>query len=366
MATAKQAKAKQAAPSRRRVAVDDDETPVVSSYFATVGDKGNLQFFSSGCAGLDAALSGGWPLGRVSNTVGDKSSGKTLLAIEAAANFAHTFPDPDYVVYYREAEAAFDKSYAGALGLPLDRVRFEGKDYGPKKPWKMETVEDLYEDVNRVLDEAKDKPCLYILDSLDALSDDAEMARGIGDASFGGSKPKKMGEMFRRLVRRIEEQSMHMMVVSQLKDKIGVSFGEQKTRSGGKALDYYASHIVWLTELGKMKRTMDKVERVVGINVRARVKKNKVGLANREFEYPILFGYGIDDMTANVEWLVEIGKGERLAEVELSAAGYKVRIPNLRNKGGAEARETREGLRRIVFEEWQRIERGFLPKASKY
>ncbi len=361
MAAAKQTTA---AP-RRRVVVDDDNKPVANSYFATIGDKGGIEFFSSGCAGMDAALSGGWPLGRVSNIVGDKSSGKTLLAIEACANFAHTFRDG--LIYYREAEAAFDESYAQALGLPVGRVEFTGKDYSDKKPWKMETVEDFYDDCVRVLDGAKGRPVLYILDSLDALSDDAEMKREIGEGSYGGSKPKKLGELFRRLVQRIEEGRLHLMVISQLRDKLNVTFGEKQTRSGGKALDFYASHIVWLAETGKIKQTKDKVERVTGVDVRARVKKNKVGLAFREFAYPILFGYGIDDLTANVEWLLEVGAGARLRdELEISEGGYKVRLTNVRNKGGDEARELRAKLRAMLFAEWQKIEQKFLPQSSKY
>lgn len=360
------AKERNAAP-RRRVAVDDDSKPAAASYFAQVGDKGTLHFFSSGCAGVDAALGGGWPLGRVSNIVGDKSSGKTLLAIEGSANFAHTFPSDEEDIFYREAEAAFDKSYAATLGLPMQRVQFRGKDYSSKKPWKMETIEDFYEDANRVLDQMKDRPALYIVDSLDALSDDAEMKREFGDGSYGGSKPKKLGELFRRLVQRIEEQQMHLMVISQLRDKLNVTFGETKTRSGGRALDFYASHIMWLAETGKIKRTIDKVERVVGLDIKARVKKNKVGLAHREFAYPLLFGYGIDDLTANVEWLLEVGADTRLREeLGISAAGYKVMLRNIRDKGGEEARTLRAQLRAMLFDEWQRVESKFLPTAPKY
>jgi recombination protein RecA len=362
VATRRAADAEEAPPSRRRRRTDTEEA--AASYFATVGDKGDLVFFSSGCAGMDAALGGGWPLGRVSNIVGDRSSGKTLLATEGTANFAQAFEDGG--IFYRESEAAFDQSYAGALGMPLDRISFSGKDFGKSKPWKFETVEDFYNDVNQVLDELKDRPGLYICDSLDALSADAEMGREIDQASFGGDKAKKMGELFRKLVRRIEQQKMHLMVISQLRDKIGVQFGETKTRTGGRALDFYASHIVWLAEIGKIKRTVDKVDRVTGVNVRARVKKNKVGLAHREFDYPILFGYGIDDLTACVEWLIDVGRDERLAELDLSKAGYAVSIRNIRDKGGERARELRRRLRAIVFEEWQAIETKFLPRASKY
>ncbi len=121
-----------------------------------------------------------------------------------------------------------------------------------------------------------------------------------------------------------------------------------------------------MAEIGKIKRTIDGIDRIVGVKVKARVKKNKVGIPHREAEYPVIFGYGIDDMTAAVEWLISVKCQDRLTEVEMSVAGYAVRIRNLRNKGGEEARDIREKLRTIVKEEWRRIELTFLPKAAKY
>lgn len=344
-----------------RVKVDPsvaEEEAVGASYFANVNEKGDLRFVSSGCAIMDAALGGGYVLGRVANVVGDKSSGKTLLAIEACANFNRKYPNG--YIRYAEAEAAFDMRYAEALGMPVSAIDFDSGG----KPFT--TVEDFYEDINRIMKANKDRPILYILDSLDALSDEAEANREIGDASYGGSKPKKMGEMFRRLVQRMEDQEVLLIIISQLRDKINVTFGEKQTRSGGRALDFYASHVIWLAEIEKLKRTMSSIERVVGVKVKARIRKNKVGLPFRECTYPIIFGFGIDDLTANVEWLLEVGRESRLAEVGMSKAGYKVRILNLRNKGGPEVAALRDQLNAIVFEEWSAIETGFLPKARKY
>ena len=383
--------------ARRAVAPEAEEA--ASSYFANVSHKEGLEFVSSGCAGIDAMLGGGWVLGRVANIVGDKSAGKTLLAIEACANFHRQYPDGK--IRYNEAEAAFDEDYAAALGMPVDVVDFKGQPIDPKDEEKFaeltaivadrsaddrdkdkalnaikklkakgvgqagNTVEALYADVLWVLESNPGKPILYIIDSLDALSDEAEQGREIGDGSYGGSKPKKLSEMFRRLVERIEGQRMLFIVISQLRDKLNVTFGEKQTRSGGRALDFYASHIVWLAEIGKIKKTRGGVERIVGVNVKARVKKNKVGLPFRDFQYPILFGYGVDDLTANVEWLFEV-KSPCTDELELSKAGYAVRLNNLRNNGGQPVREFRAKLNAVVMKEWQRIEQGFLPQSSKY
>lgn len=355
-----------AKPARRALAVNQDEDgQAASSYFANVKEKAGLKFVSSGCSVLDSALGGGWVLGRVVNIVGDKSAGKTLLAIEACANFHQKYPEGK--IRYNEAEAAFDEAYAEALGMPVGAVDFKGMPVSAKDADKHQnTIEGLHADLVYTMDQNKGRPILYIIDSLDALSDDAEQGREIGDSSYGGSKPKKLGEMFRRLVERMEEQEVLFIVISQLRDKLNVTFGEKQTRSGGRALDFYASHIVWLAETGKIKRTMGGVERIIGVNVRARVKKNKVGLPFRECAYPIIFGYGIDDLTANVEWLLEVGREEHLKVVGMSKAGYKVRINSLRDKGGEAVRDVRQQLNTIVAEEWRLIETGFLPKSRKY
>lgn len=375
--------AEEATKPKGRVRLDDaDDLPAgeigeaASTYFSSL-DKEGLQFVSAGAAIIDCMLGGGWCLGRVANIVGDKSAGKTLLAIEASANFHQTYPKG--LIRYNESEAAFDEAYAEALGMPVDAVEFAERIDPSTGKHRMEddkkitkptrTVEDFFHDIEAFTKRVKKsgKPALYVLDSLDALSDDAEMKRDIDDGSYGANKAKKLGEAFRRLVEDLESAQVGLIVVSQLRDKIGVMFGEKQTRTGGRALDFYASHIVWLAEIGKIKRTMDKVERVIGVKVRARVKKNKVGLPFRECEYPILFGWGVDDLTANVEWLLEVGREALLREkVGMSKAGYDIRIRNLRDKGGEPVREVRAQLRELVAQEWQKIETGFLPKARKY
>lgn len=389
MPTRKAIKAAPAVKTRVRVAVEEVGAPA-PSYFASGSEKDNIQFTSTGCCLFDEALGGGPALGRGINIVGDKSAGKTLLAMEIMAQTLLRFPGS--WARYAESEAAWDAEYASALGLPVDQIELNPNDE------RIETVEQLYDDMERCLDKHKGTPGgVYVIDSLDALSDEAEMEAGFNEASYGGAKPKAIGQLFRRLVGRFEEQNVLLVVISQLRDKLNVTFGETKTRSGGRALDFYMTHIVWLAEIEKLKRTIGGVDRIVGIQVEAYVKKNKVGLAFRKARYPILFGYGIDDLMASAAWLVEI-KRERLlyplgmkrgeAAVKVTRARvakksdvgkakveeeepkelrpYKEVILEVRNKGGAEAREMREKLSALVRQEWARIETTFLPQAKKY
>lgn len=361
-------------------------TATAVNYFASGASKSNLRFTSSGCSLYDCALGGGYVLGRVVNIVGDKSSGKTLLAMEATANFARDYPNG--WIRYAEAEAAFDQEYAAALGIPVDRIIFNDPDK------MIATVEDLYEDLKWHLEKFSDRPGMYIIDSLDALSDEAELGREFDAGTYGGTKPKQIGQLFRRLVAKLERQGVTFIVISQLRDKLNVTFGETKTRSGGRALDFYASHIVWLAELGKLKRTFRGQERVVGLEVEAHVKKNKVGPAFRKARYTLLFGYGIDDMSASADFLCDVGREKLLHDIGMKKAAstraktradaddarskaaatpksaalpsYKDVIAELRDNGGPQARELNDKLATLVRQEWAIIEQEFLPKSTKY
>lgn len=334
------------------------ETVQQSSYFTAGTANDDIEWFSSGCALVDAALGGGWALGRVSNVVGDKSAGKTLLAMEAIANFCSKYPRGK--VRYGESEAAFEKEYAGALGIPLDRVIFNDNDL------PLETVEEWFDDVQLFVKNLDGEPGLYILDSLDALSDASEMDAEFDKASYGGAKPKAISKFFRMMVGTLKTSRVHMMIISQIRDKLNVTFGETKTRSGGRALDFYASQVAWIAEIEKLKRTVNSIERVVGIKVEMYVKKNKVGLPYRRARYNILFGYGIDDLIACATWLVDVKREALLGELGMSKSGYKVFLDNLREKGGGALVDMRTRLAALVHCEWRAIETTFIPTSRKY
>ena len=315
--------------------------------------KSGIEFISSGCALLDCVLGGGWPLGRIANIVGDKSTGKTLLAIEACANFARRYHNGD--ILYIEAEASFDKSYAQALGLPTERINF---------PEGIDTVEQLFNAITLFIDKRKgklpadkpkDHPGLIIVDSLDALSDTSEMEREIDKGSFGAAKAKMMSQLFRRLVRPLESTKVCVLIISQVRDAIGVMFGDKHTRSGGKALDFYASQALWLSLMKTNKQVVSKIDRAVSLTIRARCKKNKISLPLRECEFNLRFGYGIEDLDAGVDFLTKIGK-EKLAPP----------LDKTKRMRGRELTEARAALNKVVVEQWHIFERNFVSSHGKY
>lgn len=326
-----------------------------NSYFTSA--KENIQFVSSGCTTLDCALGGGFALGRTANVVGDKSTAKTGTATEVMINFIRAYPEG--TAAYREAEAAWDDAYAEAMGLPIAKI-----DFGdPEKP--IETVEDFIRDFDNFLEQQsrKKKPGLYVLDSLDAISDEDEMDRDPSKGTYGGAKAKKLSEFFRKLTRRQEKANVLLLIISQVRDNIGALFGEKHKRSGGRALDFYASQIVWLAHIKLLKRTINKIERPYGIEIKAKVKKNKVGMPFREADFIFEFGYGINDLLASIRWLEDV---DRLNDFNLKKSAIKSYIHDISLMTSEEYNAEQKAAAEVVKKVWAEVEETFIPKRSKY
>jgi protein RecA len=319
-----------------------------------VSDFGG-ETFSTGCTLLDCVLGGGWAHSRVINLVGDNSTGKTLLAIEACANFARE--NPEARIRFVEAEAAFDQEYAITLGLPADRVEFPNNIPGEEYT----TIEDVFEDLDRVMETGVQT--LYVIDSLDALSDRAEQKRDIDAGSYAMTKQKKLSELFRRSNAKMSRGHVTLMIVSQVRDAIGVVFGDKHKRSGGKALDFYASQIVWLANKGKIKRTKKKVERSIGIRVMARCKKNKIGNPHLDCEFPLIFGYGVEDVEAGLDWLIKVNRTASLSLTEDEAKKLIKALPKLSQE---DYDEERGNVSDAVRRAWWVITDEFKHTRSKY
>lgn len=315
-----------------------------------------IQFIPSGSTLLDLTLGGGWALGRVFNVVGDKAVGKTLIGIEAFANFSRKYPKGR--MRYAEAESAFDDYFAEQLGFPDNVERPETQ---------IHTVTEFYIDLAKFAD--KDGPGLYILDSLDALATDEDVERMQArienrkeKGSMGAEKAKDMSQLFRDLVQKCQQSNCTLGIISQLRDKIGVTFGETQTRSGGRALDFYASQVLWLHNHGRIEKQVSGEKRVVGLSIHSKVKKCKVGYPFREADYDLIFGYGADDEMSMLEWLKVGGHYDEATYKDL-----KTKVLKAREKQDYEALKQ---VSKILIEDtqrtWNEIEKSVQPIVRKY
>jgi recombination protein RecA len=326
--------------------------PVIEPPPKLMPKERSVKFVSTGTLMLDLPLGGGYAQGRVVNIVGDKSAGKTLLAIEACAVFAREYSADS--VRYCEAENAFDDDYAEIVGMPP----------GIGKAEDIRTVEDFVADLKEFLADRDGSPCLYVLDSLDSLSSAAEMERKEGEASYGTEKAKALSEFFRKEIGTIEKAKCVLLIISQVRDNIGVTFGEKHKRSGGKALDFYCSQVLWLAVTQKIKKTVRGIDRVIGNKVIAKVKKNKVGPPFRETDISIIFSYGVDDEISMLEWLVKNKGGGLLPR---SADAIKKELLAAREAQDRSAvRAIHQTLGNAVIDHWTDIEEALAPPMRKH
>ena len=319
----------------------------------------------TGATLLDLGLNGGWAMNRIVNVVGDTAAGKTLLAIEACATFAAAHGVRD--IRYNEAENAFDRDYAMTVGLPPN-ISFTG-DEAPLEVDRRgsRTVEEFEEDFSRWLKPriGKGRPCMYVLDSFDALEAASELKRSFGDRQ-PGAKAALASEFCRTHVADIDAAQCLLMIISQLRDAIGVMFGETQVRSGGRALDFYSSQIVWLATSKRISGKVAGVERYVGAHTMYNVKKNKIGKPFARHKLAIFYNYGIDDELSCLEWLQEnkLGAAGRLT---IKLDEYPAALNEVRAARDLDTlREMRSELQQAVRTRWAEIDDAMAPPVRKY
>ena len=153
---------------------------------------------------------------------------------------------------------------------------------------------------------------LYVLDSLDSLSDAREIKhiekKGVGKQDYGGGKARVLSQLFRTCIQSVNNSNVLLFIVSQIRSNFGVMFGPQYTRAGGKALDHYASVIYWLREVNKI--TTDQGINQ-GIEVEVMIDKNKTGSRYNKMNFNILHGYGVDNFGSAVNFLWDKGGFEK-------------------------------------------------------
>ncbi len=255
-----------------------------------------IESIPTGAINLDAAIGiGGVPRGRVTEIYGPESSGKTTLCLHVVANAQRT----GGVAAFIDAEHALDIEYARKLGVDIENLLVSQPDTGEQA---LEICEIL------VRSGAID---VVVIDSVAALVPKAEIEGDMGD-SHVGLQARLMSQALRKLTGAIARSRTSVIFINQLREKIGVMFGNPETTTGGKALKFYASLRLDIRRVGPVK---DK-EEVTGSQVRVKVVKNKVAPPFKQAEFDIMYAEGI----SHTSLLVDIGSESGI--IEKSGAWY--------------------------------------------
>jgi recombination protein RecA len=300
-----------------------------------LGDQAieNVESISTGSISLDHALGvGGLPRGRVIEIYGPESSGKTTLALHAIAMAQRG----GGIAAFIDAEHAFDRTYAQKLGIDIENLLISQPDNGEQA---LEIVENLIR--SGAID-------IIVIDSVAALTPRSEIEGEMGDSKMG-LQARLMSQALRKLTSTISKTNTCCVFINQLREKIGVMFGNPETTTGGNALKFYSSVRIDIRKMNQIKEG----ENITGNRARVKIVKNKVAPPFRKAEFDIIYGEGISrygeiiDLGVDMNILKKSGSWFSYGDTKLGQGRDAVKSLLLDNPELAEELEAkiREGLK---------------------
>ena len=258
-------------------------------------------WISTGSAMLDLAISnrkhGGIPVGRITELTGLEASGKSLLAGHILANTQKK----DGLAVFIDTENACNEDFLTAIGVDVSNLLYI----------QLDTVEDIFQVIENIISKVresdKDRLVTILVDSLAAASTNVEMEADFDKDGWATSKAIIISKAMRKITQMIGRQQIALVFTNQLRQKLGVMFGDPWTTSGGKALPFHSSTRIRLKNTGQIK---DKKNNTIGMKMRAQVIKNRLGPPMRHADFELYFETGIDD---DGSWL-KVMKDHRLVK----------------------------------------------------